>query len=146
MFPIARAFLFAAVLQGAAAPDARAGLMMPGVSEQTYFDYGMALQGRLGYIGADGASSPAYCSVVFINERFAITAAHCINTANTQNPAPLYVGNAPDAHAPIQTARISRVIKHPLYVASEWRTTPDIAILEFSAPMAGISQVGFATT
>lgn len=125
-------------------------LMLPGQSAQSYLDLGATAQGRVGYLKQINSAGEVggYASVTFINSHYAITSAHLV-TGVLQNGGSFQVGTGLNYFTdPGTVVNVADVLVHPSYQGMPGATdttNPDIAILRFATPIAGITQVSYGT-
>lgn len=129
------------------AEKADAALMLPGQSAQSYLDLGATMQNKVGFLKQIGTQGQlGYASVTFINEQYAITSAHLI-AGVLQVGGSFQVGTGSNYLTdPGNVVNVSSVLVHPAYqgnMGSADTNNPDIAILRFASPLAGITQATF---
>jgi hypothetical protein len=133
-----------------AAERAEACLMRPGESAQSYLDLGATAQGRVGWLSGISSSTGqqlgGYGTVTFINPYQAITAAHVVSGL-FQNDNYARIGMGGNYFSdPGQQVDAYQATFYPTYQQGSVNTNnPDIAILTFATPLAGVSQVSYGT-
>lgn len=142
-----RAVIAAVAVCAGAVVVADACLMLPGVPAQAYLDLGATGQGRVGWIcgisSSTGQVLGGYASVTFINERYAVTAAHVVDALFANgNYARIGTGGNFSSD-PGQTADAFEVTFYPGYPGGSPTNSPDIAILRLATPLKGITQVEY---
>jgi hypothetical protein len=125
-------------------------LMLPGQSAQSYLGLGATAQGRVGWLSGISSSTGqqlgGYGTVTFINPYQAITAAHVVSGL-FQNGNYARIGMGGNYFSdPGQQVDAYQATFYPTYQQGSVNTNnPDIAILTFATPLAGVSQVSYGT-
>ncbi|XZE19215.1 trypsin-like serine protease [Pirellulaceae bacterium SH449] len=128
---------------------AEGGIIISGGDDQQARERGETFSvfggGNTGFLKRVTDLGTFHSSMVFINDRLAVAAAHSFRNefGNIQD---IFVGTSPNFNQPElgSLTRVSEVIFHPSYNGTAAGGSIDLAILKFESPVAGVKDVVFA--
>ncbi|XZE20325.1 trypsin-like serine protease [Pirellulaceae bacterium SH449] len=128
---------------------AEGGIIISGGDDQQARDNGVAFSvfggGNTGFLQMVSSTRVMHSSVVFINDRTAIAAAHQVFNPEWGSDQLYFVGTSPNFNEPSlgSVHQASRIIVHPTWNGS-YATGIDLAVIQFDSPVAGVNPIVFA--